>query len=380
MGGFVVEKLKLLNQSLIHYRDYSLSNFMMRISYSWFYLTTLAVIAFLGLSGIVLAQEAGVSISPGVIEETLEPGTSHNLEIEIRNLNSTEQQYYLFTRNIREVADGGVPVFAEDWEATGFELSDWVELPFSSVLLEGDQEQTIPFTLNIPPDASCSHFGGIFISAEPPEIENSGAAVGYQVANILSIRVNGDCAEEANIRQFSTSKFMYGSQDVDFNVRIENTGDVLVRPIGPLVIHNALGKRVGEVMFNESRAGVLPGQTREFDAINWTGDALGFGRYEAVLSPVYGDDGAFKTMSSTVTFWILPFNIVGPALGILAVLLLVTIVGVKLYVRRALAQANVGRRMVRRRGQSGSSATLLIVVSVLIVLALFLLVMLVLFA
>ena len=340
-----------------------------------------AALLFVSTASVVSAQEgAGVRISPAVIEETLEPGQEVTYEYEIENLNPVEQQFFLFTRNISGVADGGAPVFADsNQDVTGYALADWITLPVGDVVLQAGETRKFNFTLNVPADAKCSHFGGIFVSAQPPNIEKSGAAVGYQVANIVSIRINGDCEESASIRQFSTGKFLYGSQNVDFNVRIENNGDVLVRPTGPLEIINSLGRTVGTMTFNEDRAGVFPGKTREFGDVVWVGDAVGFGRYEAVLSPVYGEDGARKTISSTVTFWILPFNIIVPAAAVLGVLLLVTIIGVKIYIKRALAQLTTGRRLVRRRQQS-SSNTLLLVVALLTVLAIFLLIMLVLFA
>lgn len=336
-------------------------------------------VLFLGFTQVTFAQDAGVAISPSIIEETLDAGDLVTYELEIQNRNNNEQEFFLFTRNIRSVGAGGEPVFAEDWEVTGFELASWITLPVGSVRLPANESQKIQFTMQVPDDASPgSHFGGIFVSADPPELENSGAAVGYQVANIISIRVSGDVIEEASIRQFSTGKFLYGAQDVDFQLRIENEGSVLVRPSGPLEIYNSLGKKVGSLTFNDARAGVFPGDTRTYTDIQWVGDAVGFGRYEAIISPAYGQDGARKTMSSTVTFWILPFDIIGPAFGVLAVLLLVTVIAVRLYIKRALSQMNAGRRMVRRR--NNSSATLLLLVAVLIVLALFLLVMLVLFA
>ena len=220
----------------------------------------------------------------------------------------------------------------------------------------------------------------MFISVDPPKIENSGAAVGYQVASVLSIRVNGDIVEEASIRQFSTSKFLHGSQNVEFDVRIENNGNVLVRPMGPLEIYNMLGNKVGDLMFNEERFSVFPNDTREFKNIVWTGDSIGFGRYEAILSPVYGESGAKKTMSSSVTFWILPMNIIGPALVALGVLLLVIFIFVRLYIRRSLAHLNQGRRIVHRRSRSNSSAVLLVLVVTLTVIALSLIVLLALFA
>jgi len=328
----------------------------------------------------VFAQGAGVRISPAVIEETLEPGVVRTFTLEIENLNNVEQQYFLFTRNISGVADGGAPIFADsNLDSTGYALADWITLPVGDVTLQAEEKQSIDFTLSVPADAKCSHFGGVFVSAAPPKMENSGAAVGYQVANIVSIRVTGDCEEVASIRQFSTGKFLYGSQNIDFNVRIENNGDVLVRPTGPLEVFNSLGRKVGAVTFNDGRSGVFPGRTREFTDLQWVGDAVGFGRYEAVLSAVYGEVGARKTMSSTVTFWVLPLNIIGPAAAVLGVLLLATVIGVRIYIKRTLAAMTNGRRLARRK-QPSSSNTLLLVVALLTVLALFLLVMLVLFA
>lgn len=330
----------------------------------------------------VEAQQAGVSIKPATIEETLDPGAVKQYSVTIENLNQTEQTFYLFTRNIKGVQGGGVPIFADDFEHTGYELADWIALPATELTLAAGAETNLDFTITVPQEASPgSHFGGVFISVDPPKIESSGAAVGYQVANIISIRVSGEAIEDANIREFSTSQFLYGSQNVDFEVRIENKGNVLVRPTGPLEIYNMLGNKVGDFMFNTDQAAVFPHDSREFTEIKWEGDSVGFGRYEAVLSPVYGDYGAKKTMSSTVTFWILPWNIIGPSLAVLAVLLLIVFVFVKLYIRRSLAHLNHGgRRIVQRNRRGATSSVLLVTVVSLTVTALFLIVLLALFA
>lgn len=331
------------------------------------------------------AQGAGVSITPAVIEpnEALEPGSTHRYELSITNRSQAEETYFLFTRNIEGVRPGNIPIFAEfNSSPTGYELADWVTLDTNSVTLEPGAETTVGFFVNVPADASPGgHFGGVFVSVQPPQLEESGAAVGYQVANILSLRVAGEVVESATIREFSTDRFVYGSQDVNFTVRIENSGNTLIRPVGPLEIYNMLGSQVGNVVFNESNAGVFPGQENEFSNINWTGDSLGFGRYEAIVSPVYGADGAKQTMSSTVTFWIIPMSIIGPVLAVLAVILLLTYFVARLYIRRSLAaHMGQGRRLVRRRRRGGSSETLLLVIVMLTVFALFLIVLLALFA
>jgi hypothetical protein len=328
------------------------------------------------------SAQAGISIKPAMVEETLEPGTEKNYSVSVTNLNAADQKFYVFSRNISGVKDGGSPIFAtSNLEKTGFELSDWISLPFGEIDIPAEGSVTIDYTISIPENASPgSHFGGVFFSVDPPDIEQSGAAVGYQVANIVSIRVAGEAIEEAGIRQFATSKFLYGSQNVDFSVRIENKGNVLVRPTGPLEIFNMLGNNVGTMVFNPEGSAVFPYDTRQYQNVIWKGDSVGFGRYEAILSPVYGDSGAKKTMSSTVSFWILPINIIGPALGVLVAILLVVFIFVRLYIKRSLAHLNHGRRIVQRRSKNNSSATLLVIVVTLTVTVLFLIVLLALFA
>jgi hypothetical protein len=327
-------------------------------------------------------QQAGVRISPALIEESLDPGIEKDYTLIIENQEQSERKFYLSSRNISDVTETGNPIFAKDPnEVTGMELASWIELSQSEITLGANQRAEVAFKMRLPQDASPgSHFGGIFISIDPPDIENSGAAVSYQVANIISIFVSGEVDENANIRQFSTDKYFYGSKDVDFNIRIENPGNVLVRPIGPLEIHNMLGQQVGTFIFNESEAAVFPGKTREY-VFDWKGDGVGFGRYEAVLSAVYGEYGGKKTISSSVSFWILPMSIIGPALGVLAVILLITFLIVRIYINRTLAKMSYGNtRLVRSRRRQGPSPILLLVLVMLMVTALFMIVLLALFA
>ncbi len=325
---------------------------------------------------------AGVGLRPATVEETMEPGESRQFTVQVSNLSGADQTYYLNKRDITGVEVGGVPIFAdENSERTGFELSEWIKLDVDKLDIPTDGTANISFTLNVPNNASPgSHFAGIFVSVEPPRLRSTGASVAYEVANIISIRVAGEAVESAQIRQFSTNKFIYGSTNIDFLIRIENEGNVLVRPMGPLEINNMFGKRAAMLTFNDALAGVFPKTTREF-TITWEGEGTGFGRYEAVLSPVYGDLGRKSTMSSTVTFWILPMNIIIPSAIVLAVVLATIYIAVKLYVRRTMAVASAGstRRLVRTR-QRIEFPIMLVIVSMFGITALFVIVLLLLFA
>ena len=324
---------------------------------------------------------AGIGLTPATIEESANPGETQNHKVQVTNLSGARQTYYVYTRDIVSVGAGGEPVFArEDEEKTGFELTQWVTLDVSEVTLDPDEATTINVEIAVPEDATPgSHFGAVFISMTPPKMRRSGASVGYEVANIISIRVAGDAVENAQIRSFSTDNYIHGQSKVNFRARIENKGTVLVRPTGPLEVYNMFGKRVALLTFNEKHAGVFPFTTRDF-SIQWEDDGPGFGRYQAILSLVYGEQGRQSTISSTLSFWILPMNIIGPALGVLAVLLLISYVAVRLYIRRTVNTMSGSRRLVRRRKSGGISALLTVAVVMLGVTALFLIILLALFA
>jgi hypothetical protein len=332
---------------------------------------------------------AGVGIIPATFEpaEHLVPGQTTQFSVKVSNLSDIDQTFFLSKRDIVGVQEGGIPIFAEgDFEVTGYELSEWITLSTEELFIPAQASVEVPFTITVPEVASPgSHFGSIIISVEPPKMRTSGASIGYEVANIISLRVAGDAVESARIRQFSTSQYIYGSTNVEFQARIENEGNTLIRPTGPLEVVNMFGKRVAVLNFNESQAGIFPktpnsNGLKEY-TVTWQDESPGFGRYEALLSAVYGGDGNMNTISSTVTFWILPTAIIVPSLIVLAVLFIVIFVSVKLYVRRSMAVASSGvsRRLVRSR-QQNQFPTLLVIVSMLAVSALLFIVLLALFA
>lgn len=345
------------------------------------FLSTLILIFSVNFASAQSNNAAGVGLSPATIEDSAEPGETQERELRITNLSGAEQVFYIYTRDIKGVEVGGVPVFADEGEEkTGYELTEWLSIDRTELPLKGGEETTIKITIAVPEEATPgSHFGGVFVSVDPPRMRSIGAAVGYEVASIISLRVAGDALESAQLRSFATENYIYSKPDVNFLARVENKGNTLIRPVGPLEIFNMFGKRVAMITFNEKKAGVFPLTTRDFD-INWKEEGTGFGRYQAILALNYGDTGHQATISSTATFWILPMNIILPALGVLAFLLLTVYISIKLYVRQTIQANGVRRRVARRRQGNNVSLLLVITIVMLAVTALFLIILLALFA
>lgn len=329
-------------------------------------------------------QTSGVKLLPATIEQSADPGEVINKTISITNTSDQEKTFYFGVKDISGVQNENQPIFARDGlEKTGFELSTWVSLPEEPITLAPDQEGSFDVVITVPDDATPgSHFGGIFASVEAPKLRTIGAGVGYEVGAIISIRISGDVIENARIREFSTDKLIYSSQNVEFTTRVENSGNVLIRPVGPIAIRNMFGKDVGSVVVNASQGGVFPGTERTFTT-TWEGDGIGFGRYQAVTALAFGEVGSINTIDASVSFWILPMNIILPILGILLLAILILYVVVRLHIRNTVERLSTkgGRRVVhRRRKDSGTSKLVLVTIALLATVVIFLMGLLILFA
>ncbi len=328
-------------------------------------------------------EEAGIKLIPATIEELADPGAVLVEELSTTNISDQDREYYIYKKNIKGVEDGGVPVFSsDDEELTGYEITEWIELQSESIQIAKGETVSFPVTIKVPESATPgSHFGGIFVSLEPPKLRETGAAVGYEVASVVSIRISGDVRDEARIRSLSTSKLFYPSKHVDFMAKVENQGNILIRPYGPLTIKSMFGGKEKVVSVNESLAGVFPGTIRDLQ-FSWEEEGIGFGRYEAVLALVYDAEVGQKTIDASIVFWVFPLKVILPILFAFVAIIVVGYLLTRYYINQTLMRAAGGRRISsnRYRRQVGVSRFTFVFISVLGVLVLFLIMLLIFFA
>lgn len=347
-----------------------------------FVLTSIGALLFALCLSANAQEPAGTKIVPATIEDAGDPGEVISETLTITNLDVEDKEYYLYIRNIKGVDAGGVPVFAEEAEPTGYEIADWVALDSEPLHIPGLGEVSIPITITVPENATPgSHFGGVFVSVEPPRLREIGAGIGYEVASIISIRISGDIIDSARIRSFSTDKLFYGSKHVEFTAKVENQGNILIRPRGPLTITSMFGGDPQLQVVNDSLAGVFPGTVRDF-VFTWEDEGLGFGRYEAVLALGYEGQNGQKTIDASVVFWVFPAKVIVPFIAVILMLIAGVYLLSRMYINRAIVRASGGRRIPagRYRRQVGISRLAFVMTSLLAVLVLFLIAVLVFFA
>jgi hypothetical protein len=191
---------------------------------------------------------------------------------------------------------------------------------------------------------------------------------------------NTSVIENVQVKSFYTGSLIHSNQIVDFYTQVENNGTVFERPTGYLEIFNIFGQKVATRTFNEIGTSIPPQSVQNFN-ITWEGDGQGFGRYQAILSVVHGEKDRQSTSIRTSSFWILPVHIILPVLGVLAFLLLSTYISMKLDVQKAISHNRDGIPLVLKKRKILDVSTLLLVTIVMLALtALFLIIILILFA
>lgn len=323
----------------------------------------------LTISRFAYAQEAiGVKVEPSIIEKTVSGGENLDLFLRIHNISLDPQTLTLISRDISGITEAGLPIFIEGGEKTGFELSSWLVVPKESMIIAPGESLEVPFTVKVPPSPTPgTHIGAVFVVKPAERPKETGIGVGYQVATIVNLRVSGEANEGAELIEFRTDKRIYFSPGVKFLARVRNTGNLAVKPYGPVEIKDMFGKKVGVLIMNESAGAALPRTIRQYETL-WEGEGVMFGRYQAVLSLLYGEESK-RTISGLLNFWILPAKLALSLLGGLTILGALIFVLVKLHIRKTVRKLGLEAVLNKHKpSERGIRAILIVAINLFLIL------------
>lgn len=259
-------------------------------------------------------NQISISVSPTVFELSANPGDS--LFEQFRIVNGTDQDLVLSTTPKNFTAsgeEGGVDLTEEE---TGFSLASWITVDPVDIVIPARGSKIFKFSIDVPISAEPGgHFGSVIVKTEGVRVDQTGASVSEEIGPLILVSIAGDVKEEASIVEFKTAKSFWETGPIEFNTRVENSGNVHFKPRGTIVIKNTFGSQ--ETSINLEEKNVLPGTIRKL--VNEWSPGFKIGRYTADLSVVYGKDSTIKTASTS--FIIFPYKIVIPA--IIGVILLV---------------------------------------------------------
>ena len=289
-----------------------------------------------------------LSVSPTLFEMQANPSQSWTSTLRVINVNDYPLTVYPQPVNFASNGEDGrgdlLPIFSS--ETQGKTLAEWITVPTDPVIIEPQGTAEIPVAVKIPDDASPGgHYAAILVGTKPP-VETSDLSqvqTAQFVTALFFVRIAGDVIEAGDIREFTAEKAVVKKPEVSLSMRFENTGNVHVQPQGDIKIFNMWGKERGYIPINQQThfGNVLPQSIRKF-SFTWTGDtgAYDIGRYKAVATLGYGDDGK-KFVTSTTYFWVIPYTTILVSLLILFIGIKISLWLIRRYINRMLALSGV---------------------------------------
>lgn len=220
--------------------------------------------------------------------------------------------------------------------ATQRTVGNWIKFKESTVTLEGGEKKEIPFTISLPDKVTPGNYAG-GIAAETTTIQESGknngnanTGAGVVISSRLVVKlfvsVPGEKTVKYDWTEFTHMVTANGKQRCTFSFKNDGNAAIVVEP--KIEMKN--------MFWGEPEEFKIPGTTllqNEKVTIPFDWDKKPrFGFFTAKATTVFSEYDIAnnqninpKTITKTLTFWIVPWDIVAIAIAVLSLILIVVV-------------------------------------------------------
>lgn len=266
-------------------------------------------------------------VGPGKVELPLAPGESRVVEMTVTNRLGGPRLFSLEIEDAAGSQDPRKPIVLLGDDHGPYTLKDYIDLPENSFVLGAGERARIPVTITIPADSEPGgRYGSVLVTTTSLPNDNPissearpSSAIVSRIGTLFFITTPGEVDLDGELREFATipDKMFFTSGPMQFSILFENSGTMHLNPFATVAINNMLGEEVG---FVEVEPWYSMPQSLRLRDVKWDRDFM-IGRYTATLELNRGYNDVLD--EATVSFWVLPLNIVIPAFGGLLLLLFV---------------------------------------------------------
>lgn len=294
-----------------------------------------------------------LTLTPITLQFEVEPGGTETGEIRIRN-NGTQDEplkvsFGTFSFNER------TQQIDLNKEVDPQTLS-WITVDKPTIIVRPSEWETVNVTFSPPAEASLTYYYAVIFSRidqvtpdEPTSTKVTGAPAVLVLTNVDSALSK----RELQLESFSVPKVWIEYLPQTFLMRIKNTGNVHLAPIGNIFIDSSNEKDIAVLPANPKGSMILPSSVRELETqwndgfprfipkmqdgqpvtsddgtaeteLEWDfsqADRFRIGKYTGHLLLVYDNGERDIPIESYVSFWVIPWRISLIALTVVALVL-----------------------------------------------------------
>ena len=279
-------------------------------------------------------------VSPLPLALTTTPGTSVSTDVKVMNNEANAERVKISVMKFGAEGEDGSPKLLDPEPSD--EYLEWISFSEQTFTAQPGQWKTIKVTINPPKTAAFGYYYALVFARDNQKVEAQKANLFGAVAGLLLLDVDAPGAKRsADALSFESTQKVYEFLPASFKMRIKNTGNTHVAPRGNVFIKQ--GDNEAEILeLNKNKGYILPGSVRAFDAswsngspvfitddngkkqLSWKNmslDTFRVGKYTAEAVVVYNDGKIDVPVKGQVSFWVIPWRILG-AVALVGILIL----------------------------------------------------------
>ena len=298
-----------------------------------------------------------ITTSPLPINLRANPGETATTDLRVRTDGPNNETLQITLLKFTANNELGQPRLAD--REPGDDYFDWVTFSETRFVAEPNVWKTIRMTIDIPETAGLGYYYAVAFTRAGDSPEGTlGAAVDGGAATLVLLDVKSPNAKrEVEVAEFSSKRRVYEFLPAEFTVTVNNTGNIHLVPSGEIFVNKG-DENLATLKVNVTNGNVLPGTKRSFTMqwndgfphyvpieengkivndedgnpktkLSWDGmelSKLRIGRYTANLLLVYDDGERDVPIEATLSFWVIPWRILG------VMLLIIGLIGFALFV------------------------------------------------
>lgn len=293
------------------------------------------------------AGEAGdlrLTTSPLPINLKTAPGSAVTAQLKVKNDGTKTENIKVSLMKFKADPVTGAPMLLDREPADDF--FNWVSFSENTFTLPANEWKTITATFNVPDTASFGYYYAVVFSRADEQVKKEERQTiitgGTATLVLLEAQVPG-AKREIQVIEFSADKKMYEFLPAAFTVKLRNTGNVHIAPRGNIFINKGSKSDVAILEINPGQGSILPDSPRTFEEkwadgfpvyraktengsavlddqgnqvyeLKWDfkdASKLRFGKYTAKMLLVYDDGKRDVPIEGEVSFWVVPWRVMG---------------------------------------------------------------------
>jgi hypothetical protein len=298
-----------------------------------------------------------LTTSPVSAVISAEAGHSVSTNLQVQNNGTTPETINVKLEKFKPQGDGGQ---ATIYKPTSSDQSTkWVSFSRTSLIAQPGVWNTVKVTFNLPNDATQGYYYAILFEPQAGVVSTTKDETSIvKGANAIFVLVNTNSKNETRrlvVTNFASEHNIYEFLPANFNISVQNSGNIFLAPQGDVFITRTLGgKTLATLPMNQAAGNVLPDSTRVFQA-SWTDgfpeyqakkvngevvdnskgqpiqqlvwsssssfSKIRIGKYYAHLAFVYNNGTNDVTSNAVVAFWVIPWKFILYLIVIIAILI-----------------------------------------------------------